>query len=112
MTTSPPPAAGADLGLDAGELTRHIAEIYRDVADEAVGDLHFHTGRGLAEALGYPADLLDRLADPAVSSFPGVGPHLGLANPVAGERVLDLGSGSGMDVFVAALAVGPQGSVT
>src|SRR5581483_3220592 len=34
-----------------------------------------------------------------------------LANLVAGERVLDLGSGSGMDVFLAALAVGPQGSV-
>ena len=31
---------------------------------------------------------------------------------VAGERVLDLGSGSGMDVFAAAVAVGPHGSVT
>ena len=32
----------------------------------------------------------------AVSSFAGVGYHLGLANLVGGERVLDLGSGSGM----------------
>ena len=75
-------------------------------------DLHFHTGRGLAEALGYPAGLLDRLPARAVSSFAGVGHHLDLANLVAGERVLDLGSGSGMDVFAAAAAVGPQGSVT
>ena len=44
-----------------------------------------------------------------MSSFAGVGYHLGLANLVAGERVLDLGSGSGMDVFAAAVAVGPRG---
>jgi arsenite methyltransferase len=86
--------------------------MYRDVALEAVHDLHFHTGRRLAEALGYPTDLLDRLPAHAVGSFAGVGHHLGLANLVAGERVLDLGSGSGMDVFAAAVAVGPQGSVT
>jgi arsenite methyltransferase len=98
--------------IDADELARHVAEMYRDVANEAVHDLHFHTGRALAETLGYPAELLDRLPARAVSSFAGVGYHLGLANLVAGERVLDLGSGSGMDVFAAATAVGPQGSVT
>ena len=112
MTTSQSPATHAAPGVDADELARHIAEMYRDVANEAVHDLHFHTGRGLAEALGYPADLLDRLPARAVSSFAGVGYHFGLANLAAGERVLDLGSGSGMDVFVAAVAVGPQGSVT
>src|SRR4051795_3979248 len=106
MTISQRPA------IDADELARHIEQMYREVANETVGDLHFHTGRGLAEALGYSADLLDRLPAGAVSSFAGVGYHLGLANLVAGERVLDLGSGSGMDVFAAALGVGPQGSVT
>ena len=57
-----------------------------------------------------PADLLDRLPAQAVSSFAGVGYHFGLAGLVAGERVLDLGSGSGMDVFAAAVQVGPTGS--
>jgi predicted nicotinamide N-methyase len=41
-------------------------------------------------------DLLDRLPARAVTSFARVAYHLGLANLVAGERVLDLGSGSGM----------------
>jgi hypothetical protein len=59
MTTSQ--ILATDAGVDADELARHIAEMYRDVANEAVHDLHFHTGRGLAEALGYPAELLDRL---------------------------------------------------
>jgi arsenite methyltransferase len=105
------PATDA-AGVDADELARHIAELYRDVANEAVDDLHLYTGRGLAEALAYPADLLDRLPPRAVSSFAGVGYHLGLANLVAGERVLDLGSGSRMDVFATAVAVGSQGAVT
>jgi arsenite methyltransferase len=112
MTTSQIPATDSPAGVDPDELARHIAQMYRDVANEAVRDLHFHTGRGLAEALGYPAGLLDRLPARAVSSFAGVGYHFGLANLVSGEHVLDLGSGSGMDAFAAAVAVGPQGSVT
>jgi arsenite methyltransferase len=112
MTASQPPTTDAEPVVDADELARHVAQMYRDVAAETARDLHFHTGRGLAEALGYPADLLDRLPRGAVSSFAGVGHHLDLADLRAGERVLDLGSGSGMDVFAAALAVGPDGSVT
>jgi arsenite methyltransferase len=99
-------------GVNREELDRHIAEMYRDVANDTGRSLHFPTGRPLAEALGYPADLLDRLPARAVSSFAGVGYHLGLAALLAGERVLDLGSGSGMDVFAAAWQVGPGGSVT
>ena len=41
-----------------------------------------------------------------------MGYHLGLAGLLRVERVLDLGSGSGMDVFAAAAQVGPSGSVT
>ena len=99
-------------GVDLEELDRHIAAMYRDVAHEAGRDLHFPTGRKLAEALGYPIELLDRLPTAAVSSFAGVGYHLGLARLLSGERVLDLGSGSGMDVFAAAAQVGPGGAAT
>jgi arsenite methyltransferase len=96
-TTLPGPG-----GVDPQELDSHIAEMYREVANEAGRDLHFPTGRLLAEALGYPAELLDRLPAETVNSFAGVGYHLGLAHLLPGERVLDLGSGSGMDVFAAA----------
>ena len=106
-TTYPTP-----WGVDPEELDQHIADMYRDVANEAGRDLHFPTGRPLAEAVGYPAELLGRLPAQAVNSFAGVGYHLGLARLLAGERVLDLGSGSGMDVFAAASLVGPVGSVT
>src|SRR5690242_4836450 len=95
--------------VDPDQLAQHIASMYRDVANETGHDLHFHTGRALAEALGYPADLLDRLPAQAVSSFAGVGYHLGLARVVAGECVLDVGSGSGLDVLAAAAEAGPAG---
>ena len=98
--------------VDPAALERHIAEMYRDVADEAARDLHFPSGRAVAETLGYPADLLDRLPAGAVRSFAGVGYHFGLARLIPGERVLDLGSGSGMDVFAAAVQVGSGGAVT
>jgi ubiquinone/menaquinone biosynthesis C-methylase UbiE len=68
-------------------------------------------GRTMAERLGYsPADL-DRIPSEAIDSFAGVGHFFHLAALQPGERVVDLGSGSGMDTFIAALKVGPRGRV-
>jgi ubiquinone/menaquinone biosynthesis C-methylase UbiE len=69
-------------------------------------------GRPLAERLGYPVDLLDKVPADAVESFAGVGYYLDLAAPEPGERVLDLGSGSGTDSFAVAALVGAHGHVT
>jgi arsenite methyltransferase len=101
----------APNSVDPAELDRRITEMYRDVANGAGAQLHFPTGRAVAEALGYPAEILDRVPAPAVSSFAGVGYHFDLAELRPGERVLDLGSGSGMDVFAAATQVGRYGHV-
>jgi arsenite methyltransferase len=98
--------------LDTGELARQVKALYRRVALEPEGSYHFPIGRPLAEQLGYPADLLDRIPAEALASFAGVGYALDLANLTPGDRVLDLGSGSGTDSFVAALLVGPAGTVT
>jgi arsenite methyltransferase len=113
MQTNPThPVDPTYADVDPEELDRHITQMYRDVANESSRDLHFPVGRRLAEALGYPTDLLDRLPAEAVRSFAGVGYHFGLARLLPGELVLDLGSGSGMDVFAAAVQVGPDGGVT
>ena len=47
----------------------------------------------------------------ALASFAGVGYHLDLAALAPGDQVLDLGSGSGTDVFCAAVQAGPSGRV-
>jgi arsenite methyltransferase len=105
------PQLDATSLVDGDELESRVKEMYRQVADEADADLHFETGRGLAERLGYPSDALDRIPEEALESFAGVGYHIDLAEISDGERVLDLGSGSGTDLFLAAQQVGPRGAV-
>jgi SAM-dependent methyltransferase len=95
--------------LDTAELEQRVKQMYEEVAREPDREFHFETGRPLAERLGYPADQLDRIAAAAIDSFAGVGYFLDLAALAPGETVLDLGSGSGMDSFLAALAVGDGG---
>jgi len=105
------PQADASSLVDRDELERQVQEVYRSVAREPDAPQHFETGRGLALRLGYPESLLDFVPDAAVDSFAGVGYHLDLASLEAGDRVLDLGSGSGTDAFCAAVGVGETGRV-
>ena len=98
--------------VDVLDLERRVKEVYRQVAQRPQDTYHFEMGRPLAERLGYPADLLDRVPAAAVDSFAGVGYYLDLAAPAPGERVLDLGSGSGTDSFAVATFVGDDGLVT
>jgi SAM-dependent methyltransferase len=97
--------------VDVKDLETKVQEMYREVAENPHGEFHFEMGRGLAERLGYPAADLDRIPAEAIESFAGVGYYFNLARLKAGEHVADLGSGSGMDAFIAALAVGPEGRV-
>jgi arsenite methyltransferase len=97
--------------VDTQELEAKVKDMYRHVAEQPHGEYHFEMGRSLAERLGYPADVLNRIPDEAIESFAGVGYFFDLAELRAGERVIDLGSGSGMDVFFAALQVGADGGV-
>ncbi|MFC6942589.1 methyltransferase domain-containing protein [Salinirubellus sp. GCM10025818] len=98
--------------LDTEKLEREVKEMYDGVAESADSEFHFEMGRDLAERLGYDPRDLEYVPDPAIESFAGVGYHFDLARLEAGETVLDLGSGSGMDLFVAGLHVTETGTVT
>jgi arsenite methyltransferase len=97
--------------VNTQELETKVKDMYRHVAEQPEGNYHFELGRLLAEHLGYPPDVLDRVPDGACESFAGVGYFFDLAELGEGERVIDLGSGSGMDVFFAAEQVGASGAV-
>jgi ubiquinone/menaquinone biosynthesis C-methylase UbiE len=98
--------------VDVAELEARVKDMYRHVAEEPGGDYHFELGRSLAEHLGYPPEVLDRIPEQSIESFAGVGYFFDLAGLTEGETVVDLGSGSGMDVFFAACRVGGEGRVT
>jgi arsenite methyltransferase len=97
--------------VDTKELEEKVQRMYRAVATEPHGEYHFELGRSLAERLGYPNEVLDQLPERAIESFAGVGYFFDLADLQPDERVVDLGSGSGMDVFFACTRVGSGGRV-
>jgi arsenite methyltransferase len=97
--------------VDGERLEAEVKDMYRHVAREEEAELHFEVGRGLAEHLGYPSELLDAIPPEALASFAGVGHYLDLLALRPGETVLDLGSGSGTDLFSAAVLVGESGRV-
>ncbi len=60
---------------------------------------------------GYSTEELGALPEAAVENSFGCGNPVALAGLGAGEVVLDLGSGAGIDLFLAAQKVGPTGRV-
>jgi arsenite methyltransferase len=97
--------------VDRSALEMKVKSMYSDVATNPHGEFHFEMGRAMAERLGYSPVDLDRIPQEAIESFAGVGHFFHLAGLAAGEHVVDLGSGSGMDSFIASLKVGPTGRV-
>ncbi len=101
----------ATSNVNREELELKVKKMYREVALHPEVTYHFEMGRALAERLGYPSQILDNIPSSAIDSFAGVGYYFDLAQLQNGEHVVDLGSGSGMDVFFAALQVGDRGEV-
>jgi SAM-dependent methyltransferase len=88
-----------------------VRRMYTDVALMPEREFHFPTGRRACEFVGYPAEQLDRVPAAAVESFAGVGYPFAAGVIRIGDTVLDIGSGSGTDAFIAAGLVGSSGRV-
>jgi SAM-dependent methyltransferase len=97
--------------VDVDKLRSEVQEKYREVAEDPTGSYHFHTGRAQAIRLGYPTSPLDQLPEEATEAYAGVANPFYWDTPHADERVVDLGSGAGIDSFLAAMWVGPNGRV-
>lgn len=99
------------LPVDPEALRDEVRHKYRAVAERPGDTYHFHTGRPLAARLGYDQELVAALPDQAVESFAGVAHPFELRALHPGERVVDVGAGSGFDSFVASMQVAPDGHV-
>lgn len=99
------------VAVNPAQLREEVKSKYRDVACNPHGEYHFHTGRPLAQRLGYDQSVVDTMPDAAVESFAGVANPFVLRILEQGEKVVDAGSGGGFDSFIAAGQVGPEGRV-
>ncbi|MEW5717153.1 MAG: arsenite methyltransferase [Chloroflexota bacterium] len=107
--------------MDDTQIKAHVRERYADIARQKLaGKPSSCCAPMSAEASCcapsdvIPADLLttkDALPDDIVNTSLGCGTPLEIAKMQPGETVLDLGSGGGLDCFVAAKRVGARGRV-
>ena len=103
-------AIACPVDLNTAALRSEISSIYGRVASEPDGEFHFHRGPAYAASfLGYSADELAALPSDCTASFAGVGNPLAIGQIRAGETVLDIGCGAGMDLLLAARRTGPAG---
>src|SRR5260370_42307577 len=97
--------------VDLDVLRRAIQDEYAVVAQEPEHGFHFFVGRPLARRLGYDDAWLDGVPEATIASFAGTGNPFSLGALGPGERVVDVGSGGGIDSLIAAKMVGPGGRV-
>jgi arsenite methyltransferase len=98
------------IDLDTLTLRQEIQSIYARVAAAPSGDFHFHRGpQYAADRLGYDAKALAALPADSTASFAGVANPHRIASIPRGATVVDIGCGAGMDLLLAAQAVGASG---
>jgi arsenite methyltransferase len=97
--------------IDLQSLRAAIQEEYELVAVEPERGFHFHTGRPLARLLGYLDEWLAGIPETSIESFAGTGNPFSLGALQPGEKVVDVGSGAGIDSLIAARMVAPGGRV-
>jgi SAM-dependent methyltransferase len=108
MTTEAVPTAGTD-SASIHELVREryaVAARQAETGSSCCGPSDASIGAELYSALER-----DTLPDAAVLASLGCGNPTAVAELNEGERVLDLGSGGGIDVLLSARRVGPSGRV-
>lgn len=91
------------------QIRQAIREKYKGVAASAEGKFKYPTGKEGAAVLGYDSRILNDIPDALLSSFCGVGNPFSLGDILAGNDVLDIGSGAGFDLIVASRLAGPEG---
>jgi len=84
-----------------GRSREAVSRFYAKAAEEPQADLCCPTA--------YPAEDTDHIPREVIERFYGCGSPVGRAGLREGEVVLDLGSGAGIDCFIAARKVGPTG---
>jgi arsenite methyltransferase len=103
-------AVSCPIGFDVKSLRAEVQTMYSRVAEAPNGEFHFHRGPDYAASLlGYDAGELALLPTDVTAAFAGVANPHAIGHIPAGATVVDIGSGAGTDLLLAARRVGPTG---
>lgn len=91
------------LSVDLDAARAPVREFYGDAAEKPQKDLCCPTA--------YPREDTSHIPQEVLDVFYGCGSPVAIAGIAAGETVVDLGSGGGIDCFIAAKKVGREGRV-
>ena len=99
--------------MSSDEVKEEVKRAYAELATASKGcccenDSTWSPRQNRAKLFGYP---VDQLPESLTAAYAGCGNPVALAGLQDGEVVLDLGSGAGLDAFMAAEKVGKTGSV-
>jgi SAM-dependent methyltransferase len=98
------------IDFDVEGLRRAVQATYEQVVEAPDGDFHFHRGIEYAcDLLRYERAELESLPVVSTERFAGVANPHRIGTIDRGETVLDIGSGSGADLLLAARRVAPEG---
>ncbi len=96
---------------DQKKIDDGIRAKYIRVAANPEGQFRYPTGLKGLSGLDYDPALIEKLPERVARSYCGVGNPFSLGVVRAGDRVLDIGCGCGVDTLLASFMVGPTGAV-
>ena len=99
------------VDVDTDSLRKAIQDEYKEVAINPGKGFHFHTGRPLTKIVSYKDEWFKGVSELAIETFAGTGNPFAMGELASGEKVVDVGSGGGIDSLVAARMVGSDGKV-
>jgi len=109
-------APGGDLDVHAPVRTSHSNCVLsmdiakpRSLVQEFYGRAAQTPQASLCCPVSYEVEDISHIPKEVIDRFYGCGGPMSMAGARAGETVVDLGSGAGIDVFIAARKVGPSG---
>jgi SAM-dependent methyltransferase len=103
-------ATTCPVGFNIDKLRQLVRAEYDRVAREPQGKFHFHRGPQYASRmLRYDAQELATIPEESTACFAGVGNPHRMGPIAAGETILDIGCGAGMDLLLAAQRTGATG---
>lgn len=95
--------------MDCDQIRNEIRAKYERAANSPEKLFRYPIGRSGARGLGYSEKLIESAPLPVLEEFCGIGNPLAIMPVERGSKVLDVGCGTGFDLFCSSRTIGAHG---